>query len=465
MFGEDSRPEDEASYDLTHPLDGNRAYDSAAVGWNYRTTELSAAIARAQLVRLPHWNEAARANAELLTRRLRDLPGVTPPEVSDRPGARLPQVPGAARRLEAGGRCPAGRGARRDGPGAARRGLRGRSLADPAGPGTDAVPAAGRRVPRTARPRELRPRPISPDAGDSSTARSASSRRPTPSHRSRWRSSRPTPRRSPGCGAACPSCSRGRGRDERGGPVAPLAAAGPAGERGRRHGSARARGLGGRGQGGAHRPGLQPARAPAAGPARGGDAGLQHRRPPDALRRQRFGGPDARVGPRRRCGLRGGSGASDGPELGRGRPRGDSRPDRRRGAGRGGRGADAGSDAARHRGVRATHSRGDAVVPPSGADGRFHRAERGHHRQRRRGPPCLSAAREPGPTAGWTVQAARVVRGRVRRRGRRVAGRAPALPGVGDAEAGSRRSCSARWRSPPSASPRACSGWWPPVER
>jgi hypothetical protein len=46
MFGEDSRPEDETSYDLAHALDGNRAYDSAAVGWNYRTTELSAAVAR-----------------------------------------------------------------------------------------------------------------------------------------------------------------------------------------------------------------------------------------------------------------------------------------------------------------------------------------------------------------------------------------------------------------------------------
>ena len=38
MFGEDSRPEDEAIYDLRHALDGTRAYDSAAVGWNYRTT-------------------------------------------------------------------------------------------------------------------------------------------------------------------------------------------------------------------------------------------------------------------------------------------------------------------------------------------------------------------------------------------------------------------------------------------
>ena len=85
MFGEDSRPEDEASYDLLHALDGNRAYDSAAVGWNYRTTELSAALARAQLRRLPQWNEHALATADLLARRLRELPGVTPPEVpSDR---------------------------------------------------------------------------------------------------------------------------------------------------------------------------------------------------------------------------------------------------------------------------------------------------------------------------------------------------------------------------------------------
>jgi len=38
MFGEDSRPEDEATYDLRHAPDGNRAYYSAAVGWNYRTT-------------------------------------------------------------------------------------------------------------------------------------------------------------------------------------------------------------------------------------------------------------------------------------------------------------------------------------------------------------------------------------------------------------------------------------------
>ena len=83
MFGEDSRPEDEASYDLAHALDGNRGYDSAAVGWNYRTTELSAAVARAQLRHLERWNGNALANAELLTRRLAELPGVTPPEVPE----------------------------------------------------------------------------------------------------------------------------------------------------------------------------------------------------------------------------------------------------------------------------------------------------------------------------------------------------------------------------------------------
>jgi perosamine synthetase len=81
MFGEDTRPEDEASYALAHALDGSRAYDSALLGWNYRTTELSAAVTRAQLHRLSHWNQNALANAELLSRRLQELPGVTPPEV------------------------------------------------------------------------------------------------------------------------------------------------------------------------------------------------------------------------------------------------------------------------------------------------------------------------------------------------------------------------------------------------
>jgi perosamine synthetase len=87
MFGEDSRPEDEASYDLAHALDGNRAYDSAAIGWNYRTSELAASLARTQLRRLERWNENALASAGLLSRKLGELPGVTPPEV---PADRVP---------------------------------------------------------------------------------------------------------------------------------------------------------------------------------------------------------------------------------------------------------------------------------------------------------------------------------------------------------------------------------------
>src|SRR5207237_1386396 len=76
MFGEDVRQSDEASYDITRSLDGNRAYDSLGMGWMYRTNELSAAVARAQLSRLDHWNENAQRNAEILSQRLRALPGV-----------------------------------------------------------------------------------------------------------------------------------------------------------------------------------------------------------------------------------------------------------------------------------------------------------------------------------------------------------------------------------------------------
>ena len=49
MFGEDVTPDDEASYRIERALDGNRAYDSADIGWMYRTNEMSAALARSQL--------------------------------------------------------------------------------------------------------------------------------------------------------------------------------------------------------------------------------------------------------------------------------------------------------------------------------------------------------------------------------------------------------------------------------
>jgi dTDP-4-amino-4,6-dideoxygalactose transaminase len=87
MFGEDVSQEDAAAYDIRRPLDGNRAYDSQTIGWMYRATELSAAVARAQLQKLDRHNEAALANAELLSARLGALPGVTPPAV---PAGRVP---------------------------------------------------------------------------------------------------------------------------------------------------------------------------------------------------------------------------------------------------------------------------------------------------------------------------------------------------------------------------------------
>lgn len=83
MFGEESPLESEASYTLEHALDANRDYDATTMGWMYRTTELSASVARAQLQRLPEWNARALANAEMLSRRLRQLPGVSPPEVPE----------------------------------------------------------------------------------------------------------------------------------------------------------------------------------------------------------------------------------------------------------------------------------------------------------------------------------------------------------------------------------------------
>ncbi|HUJ60159.1 MAG TPA: DegT/DnrJ/EryC1/StrS family aminotransferase [Kofleriaceae bacterium] len=84
MFGEDMRDDDEASYRIERALDGNRAYDSLGMGWMYRTTELTAAIARAQLRKLDGWTASAQRNAAALSARLGKLPGVTPPAV--RPG-------------------------------------------------------------------------------------------------------------------------------------------------------------------------------------------------------------------------------------------------------------------------------------------------------------------------------------------------------------------------------------------
>ena len=81
MFGEDTNPRDPSGFNPERPLDADRAYDSMAIGWMYRTNEMTAALARSQLARLPEANENARRNAAALSKALAQLPGVTPPVV------------------------------------------------------------------------------------------------------------------------------------------------------------------------------------------------------------------------------------------------------------------------------------------------------------------------------------------------------------------------------------------------
>lgn len=74
IFGEDTPP----------PPPGHfRAYRSHMVGWNYRSHELTAALARSQLTRLDRFNRTAQRNARLLNEALADLPGLHPPHVPD----------------------------------------------------------------------------------------------------------------------------------------------------------------------------------------------------------------------------------------------------------------------------------------------------------------------------------------------------------------------------------------------
>jgi perosamine synthetase len=68
--------------DTPRPAPGEfRSFWSHGIGWNYRTQELSAALARSQLARLAGYNATARRNAEILTEGLAQLPGITPPNV------------------------------------------------------------------------------------------------------------------------------------------------------------------------------------------------------------------------------------------------------------------------------------------------------------------------------------------------------------------------------------------------
>ena len=74
-----------AHWDAQRPLDGEADELATVTGWMYLPGELTCAIARAQLQGLRATTARARANAERLSARLAELPGVEPPHVpSDR---------------------------------------------------------------------------------------------------------------------------------------------------------------------------------------------------------------------------------------------------------------------------------------------------------------------------------------------------------------------------------------------
>ncbi len=81
QFGEKAADTTTAGLDPEHPLDDLRDYNAVTMGWMYRMTSLTAAIARCQLARLDDYNANARRNAEFLTRRLTKLELVSPPSV------------------------------------------------------------------------------------------------------------------------------------------------------------------------------------------------------------------------------------------------------------------------------------------------------------------------------------------------------------------------------------------------
>jgi dTDP-4-amino-4,6-dideoxygalactose transaminase len=60
-----------------------RPYMSYGLGWNYKSTELNAALGRVQLSRLEETNKVRIENSEFLTNRLLKLPGFIPPYIPD----------------------------------------------------------------------------------------------------------------------------------------------------------------------------------------------------------------------------------------------------------------------------------------------------------------------------------------------------------------------------------------------
>jgi dTDP-4-amino-4,6-dideoxygalactose transaminase len=78
-FGQNLTQRDAAEYDPSRPLDGKRDAGATRLGSMYRGNEMMAAIARAQLARLPERTARCQRNAERLSRALAQLPGVSPP--------------------------------------------------------------------------------------------------------------------------------------------------------------------------------------------------------------------------------------------------------------------------------------------------------------------------------------------------------------------------------------------------
>ena len=71
---------------LCFPLSNRRIYDHDEIGYNYRMSNLHAAIGCAQLERLDEFAGMRRRNAALYTERLKDIPGIRTP--IERPWAR-----------------------------------------------------------------------------------------------------------------------------------------------------------------------------------------------------------------------------------------------------------------------------------------------------------------------------------------------------------------------------------------
>lgn len=80
-FGHDLSLTEGRLNDLRRPLDGWRSLDSQRIGSMYRGNEMMAALARSLLKKLPARTRASQENAERLSARLRNLPGVLPPSV------------------------------------------------------------------------------------------------------------------------------------------------------------------------------------------------------------------------------------------------------------------------------------------------------------------------------------------------------------------------------------------------